>query len=77
MLKEFPVYFNSNKPKKRQHWFFTFGDNHSCPNGYLKIYGTFQEAREEMELRCGDKWSVQYSTAEAAGVEKYNLHEIE
>jgi len=61
----------------KQDWFFAFGYGHKFgPNGYIKIYGTFNSARDEMNERFGNNWSFQYSSAEKAGVEKFNLKEV-
>jgi hypothetical protein len=57
-------------------WYFTFGSGHKHPNGYVKIHGTFDEARQEMCNRFGEKWAFQYRTAEDAGVDAYNLYEV-
>ncbi len=59
-----------------QKWYFTFGSNHAHPNGYVVIEGTFKEAREEMIELYGRNWSMQYKSAEVAGVEKYCLYEV-
>lgn len=62
--------------EKERHWIFTFGGNHSHPNGYVKIWGTFHDARTEMFRRYGDKWAMQYETEEQAGVNRFNLSEV-
>ena len=64
-------------------WIFTFGFGHedaelgplrSC---FVRIRGTFNEAREQMVQRFGRNWSMQYKSEEAAGVQKYGLREID
>ena len=72
---------NPTKPKK-QNWYFTFGFDHyigsECvKNKFVKIHGTFEGARLHMFERYGRKWSMQYGSAEAAGVETYKLEEIQ
>ena len=57
-------------------WYFTFGCGQVHANHYHVINGTFNDAREKMFERFGPKWSMQYESAEAAGVEKYNLKEL-
>lgn len=57
-------------------WFFTFGCGQAHPNGYVKIRGTFGGARDAMFERFGAKRSMQYESAEAAGVERWNLTEV-
>jgi hypothetical protein len=57
-------------------WYFTFGWGQRHQNCYTVIQGTHESARQEMNRRYGNQWSMQYDSAEAAGVEKYNLKEI-
>lgn len=57
-------------------WIFTFGCGQAYAGRYEVIHGTFDEAREEMFRRHGEKWSMQYRTPEDAGVEKYGLKEL-
>jgi hypothetical protein len=59
-----------------QDWFFTFGCGQPHEGYYCVIYGTFGGAREEMFRRHGGKWSMQYRSAEDAGVEEWNLREL-
>lgn len=59
-----------------QDWIFTFGCGHAHPNGYVKIYGTFDSARAEMFRRYGPKWSMQYVNEDEAGVARWNLKEV-
>ena len=70
----------SAKPGK-QDWYFTFGYGHehngeSAKDKYVKIHDTFEGARLEMIKRYGRAWSMQYGSAEAAGVETFKLQEI-
>jgi hypothetical protein len=67
---------NGVSPEQLQDWFFTFGGGHEHPNGYVKIHGTYGSARDEMIRRYGLKWSMQYSSADDAGVERWNLQEV-
>ena len=60
-----------------QFWYFTFGGNHLHPHGYKKIWGTFGSARDEMVRVYGIKWSMQYKSPEDAGVQRFNLYEVE
>jgi len=59
--------------EKPQDWYFTFGCGQVHAGHYHVIHGTFDEARMEMHARFEDKWSMQYPTAEAAGVEEWGL----
>lgn len=56
--------------------YFTFGSGQAFPNGYVKIRGTFSSARQAMFDRFGPKWSMQYDSAEAAGVDRWRLKEV-
>lgn len=49
---------------KNEWWIFTFGANQKNAGHYVKIYGTFNDARQEMFRRHGDSWAFQYSLAE-------------
>ena len=42
-------------------WYFTFGCGQKHAGHYVKIFGTFDEARQEMFRRYGAKWAFQYS----------------
>ena len=68
---------NETRKDDEQYYYFTFGHGQKHgPRGYAKIWGSFSSAREEMMRRHGPKWAFQHSSAEAAGVEKYNLVEV-
>lgn len=44
-----------------EQWYcFTFGAGQEYPNRYVRIFGTFSSARDEMFNRFGAKWSMQY-----------------
>lgn len=43
---------------------------------FVRITGTFNDARIEMFRRFGSKWSMQYPGEEAAQVERWNLTEL-
>lgn len=56
---------------------FTFGFEQPHENGYHVIKAThWGEARLKMCERFGTKWSMQYESREAAGVERFNLKEV-
>jgi hypothetical protein len=64
-------------------YIFTFGFGHVHPlNGrslagwFVRIHGSFAEARREMVARFGIKWAHQYASEEKAGVERFKLHEL-
>jgi hypothetical protein len=63
--------------EEAQDWYFTFGYGHNPGIGYYAVYhGTFSEAREQMVRDYNDKWSFQYPSAEAAGVDRFNLKQV-
>lgn len=49
---------------EKQNWIFTFGSNQPHAGKYVKIYGTWGEARMEMLERYGRNWGFQYSEAD-------------
>lgn len=62
--------------EERKPWYFTFGYGHQQQNCYTTFHGTHEEARQKMVDKYGLKWSHQYSSKEAAGVNEFNLTEI-
>lgn len=62
--------------EEEKDWYFTFGCGQVHAGHYHVIHGTKDSAREEMFQRFGPKWSMQYDSAEAAGVERWNLKEL-
>lgn len=60
----------------KQDWIFTFGCGTAHRQKFVKIYGTFKEARDVMYAKFGTKWAFQYPSMEAAGVKEYNLVEM-
>ena len=64
-------------------WIFTFGWGQTHPDTgeplkdcYVRIPGTFEEARERMVARFGTKWAFQYESPEEAGADRFHLREI-
>lgn len=58
-------------------WYFTFGMGQPHEGCYHMIEADSQDkARELMFERFSNKWSMQYESAEAAGVEEYCLRKI-
>ena len=43
--------------KDKECWIFTFGEGHSHPGYYVKIYGSYGEARMKMVEKYGIKWA--------------------
>jgi hypothetical protein len=58
-------------------WFFTFGMGHANAGCYIVFHGTYSSARDMMVEHFGLKWCMQYSSAEDAGVERWNLRRLE
>ncbi len=59
-------------------WYFTFCQ-HDTENKrkYVKIKGTYGEAREKMSIMFGLAWAFQYSEEQFAGqVEAYGLTHV-
>ena len=46
-----------------QWWYFTFGKGQEHEGHYVKIWGDYLEARQEMISRYGMSWAFQYSQA--------------
>lgn len=64
--------------QKKQNWYFTFGYGHAYPDGYVKIHGTFAEAREKMFERFGPKWAFQYDEeAFMPQIERWNMYDVD
>ena len=45
-------------------WIFTFGTGQPHAGHYVRIYGTFDSAREKMFRKYGSAWGFQYSEEE-------------
>jgi len=65
-----------DRNRERQLWYFTFGFGQHHQNKYTVFYGTYNEARENMFHKHGQKWAFQYRCKEDAGVDKWGLTEI-
>ena len=50
--------------KGNEWWIFTFGCGHTYAGYYVKIKGTYTEARRKMNQKYGIKWAFQYSVDE-------------
>lgn len=62
-------------------WIFTFGNGHelngeSLGRRFVRIHGTNPAARRKMIDHFGIRWSHQYATEEAAGVQQFGLTEL-
>ena len=62
---------------KMTKFWFTFGFGQAHENHYHIIEASNPtEARVEMCNKFGNKWAMMYDSAEAAGVEEFNLTEL-
>lgn len=59
--------------EKPQEWIFTFGHCQPFFPGFVRIFGTFSEARDIMIGRHGIRWSMQYESEEAAQLQRWNV----
>ena len=48
----------------RTWWYFTFECGQKYAGHYVRIFGTFDEARKKMFDRYGSEWCLQYFEAE-------------
>lgn len=51
-------------PEKEGYWIFTFGCGQKHAGYYVKIFGTWQTARQKMLDKYGRDWGFQYSEEE-------------
>ena len=63
--------------EQEQNWIFTFGFGQEHQNQYIKIFGTFDSARQKMFKRYESKWAFQYpAETKEAHLIKYGLREL-
>ena len=46
----------------KEYWIFTFGYGQPNEGHYVKIYGSYDEARQKMFAKYGANWAFQYSS---------------
>lgn len=46
---------------EKEYWIFTFGYNQPNAGKYVKVYGSYGEARKKMMAKHGVMWAFQYS----------------
>jgi len=63
---------------KQENWYFTFGIGQgSLAKRYVKIPGTYSEARDRMVEMFGTKFAFQYSESKKKdAIDHYNLKEL-
>lgn len=62
---------------KAQNYYFTFGTNTGKGNNFVKIHGTYGDARQKMVDRFGLNWAFQYDEQGFKGQqEAFGLTEI-
>jgi hypothetical protein len=64
-----------------QDWIFTFGFAHTARGVpardlYVRINGTYRDARAVMNAYFGNSWCAQYGSEGEAGVQRFNLNEL-
>ena len=52
------------QPEERTYWIFTFGCGMAHGGQYVRIKGTYGEARKKMFEKYGRQWAFQYSEEE-------------
>lgn len=60
-----------------QNWWFSFGSGQEFDGYYTVVNGTYDGARNLMFAHFGNRWSFQYGSAEAAGVEQFGLRRLD
>lgn len=66
------------KPELPQPWFFTFGFNSSFRNCYVRVVGTYSEARAKMFETYGKRWAFQYSAMQfMSQIQRFDLREVD
>lgn len=51
-------------PKAEEWWIFTFGCGHPHAGHYVKIRGSYSEARKKMVAKYGTRWAFQFALSE-------------
>ena len=51
-------------PDNQTWWIFTFGSNQQNAGHYVRFFGTYAEARQQMVDKYGLAWAFQYSEYE-------------
>lgn len=59
-----------------QEWLFTFGHGHKYPNKFIRLFGSYSEARELMFVLYNDKWAFQYPASKEEELAKYGITEV-
>lgn len=54
---------------KERWWIFTFGCGQQNAGHYVKFFGTYGDARQQMFDKYSDKWAFQYAEEEFDGNE--------
>lgn len=50
--------------EEKKTWIFTFGSGQPYEGKFVRIHGTYGEARDKMFSLFGDTWAFQYSEEE-------------
>ena len=57
-MQEYPEDFETGE--EETDWIFTFGEDQPHEGKFVRIHGTFGQARREMIRMFGDEWAFQY-----------------
>lgn len=57
-------------------WLFTFGYGQQHPNKFVRIKGSYGDARQEMFRRYGNKWSRQYHASDEDELNSFGITEL-
>lgn len=63
--------------EKQENWYFTFCYSQEERNNFVKITGTYSEARQKMMAYYGKEWAFQYSEKQfLPHIERFGLSEL-
>lgn len=72
-----PLLEDDGDDEQPRDWFFTFGiEDPALEHRFVRINGTYMEARLKMIAAFSQRWCAQYDSAENAGVARYGLTEL-
>jgi hypothetical protein len=67
----------ADEDEQPRDYYFTFGaEIPALEHCFVRIHGTYMQARLKMIAAHGQLWCSQYESAEDAGVERYHLTEL-
>lgn len=57
-------------------WLFTFGYGHEFPNRFVRVEGSYGEARLKMFKMYGDRWAFQYPLSDESHLIEHGVTEM-